>query len=393
LNAVQACIDDIRAQRGWVEELNQHGRDIARHFQGASLAEINEALQRFSALFPGVPLVALGLVALSCGSLVERGGDPAIAGPALLEKLRRINETAGDFYDRCRGLATADDALLAELRESAQANVEGATEKVKPTPAELIDEHVAGDGWQRLASRFGPVLFEEHPSSVLGYMSQEFFRMGLIAHLSRSKALRRAAQARPELLEGTLRCDQISGSHRSFLDTMLQVLDDESLFVLHVAQRKGFEARISGIADNFQLHTLLAGAVIGSPAEGLVAGEVPSPRAVAECRDATSGEQGGEPVTGAFNLCNWTALRPDGSLPEGQGQDASSHWIWNEGCPAEIVPFEGRRIVLLGTPPYSRHWSAGRQFPGMIGELTVERVLSAAVVDGWLNRLARAANA
>ena len=31
--------------------------------------------------------VAAGLVALTCGSLVENGGDPAIAGPALLDRL------------------------------------------------------------------------------------------------------------------------------------------------------------------------------------------------------------------------------------------------------------------------------------------------------------------
>jgi hypothetical protein len=322
---------------------------------------------------------------------LERGGDPAIAGPALLEKLPRINETAVDFYERCRILATDDAALIEELRESAQADGNDAPERGEPTPAELIDEHVANEGWRPIASRFGPALFEVHPTAVLGYMSQEFFRLGLIAHLSRSKALRRAARSRPELLEETLRCDEVAGSYRSFLATMLRVLDDESLLVLHVAQRKGFDVRISGISDNFQLHTLLAGAVVGSPAEGFVSGEAPSLQAVTECRDATCDEQGGQPVTGAFNLCNWPALQPDGSLPEGQGSDASKHWIWNEGCPAEILPFEGRRVVLLGTPPYSRHWRAGRQFSGMPGELTVERVLDAAMVEDWLNRLARAA--
>jgi hypothetical protein len=391
LNAVQAFIDDIQGERGWVEELNQHSRNVAQHFAGASLNEINEALQRFAALFPELPLVALGQVAITCGSLVERGGDPAITGPAVLEKLPRVNETAADFYERCRVLATADATLMKELHEATEAGANGARETGEPAPMELIDDHVASEGWQRLAGRFGPVLFQEHPTSVLGYMAEAFFRLALIAHLSRSKALRRAARSRPELLDGTLRCDDLSRSHRSFLATMLRVLDDELLLVLHVAQRKGFDVRISGISDNFQLHVLLAGAIIGSPAEGFVAGEAPSRRAVAECRDATCDEQGGQPVTGAFNLCNWTALRPDGSLPGGQGQDASRHWIWNEGCPAEIVPFERRRVVLLGAPPYSRHWRACRQFQGMTGELTVERVLDAAMVEDWLNRLARAA--
>jgi hypothetical protein len=40
------------------------------------------------------------------------------------------------------------------------------------------------------------------------------------------------------------------------------------------------------------------------------------------------------------------------SLPADQRDH--SGWIWNEGCPAEIVPIEETRIVLLGTlPPMS----------------------------------------
>ena len=84
---------------------------------------------------------------------------------------------------------------------------------------------------------------------------------------------------------------------------------------------------------------------------------------------------------------NWTGLQPDGTLIDGLAQDAADHWIWNEGCPADIVPFEGRRIVLLGPSPYSRHWRAGRQFSGMTGELEVERTLPAADVKAWLTRL------
>jgi hypothetical protein len=159
---------------------------------------------------------------------------------------------------------------------------------------------------------------------------------------------------------------------------------------LHVEQKKGFDVRISGISDNFQLHTLLAGALIGSPLRGWIKGQAPSGRAVAECRDARVDPQGGDNVTGAFNLWNWTGFQPGGSLPAGTGTDATAHWIWNEGCPADILPFEGRRVVLLGPPPFSRLWRAGRQFPGMTGELAVERKLDAATVSDWLHRLSDA---
>ena len=48
-----------------------------------------------------------------------------------------------------------------------------------------------------------------------------------------------------------------------FLTRMLQVLDDEELLVLSPEPRVGFRVRIRGIGDNFQLHTLLAGSIIG----------------------------------------------------------------------------------------------------------------------------------
>jgi hypothetical protein len=389
MNAVQAFIDDINGEKAWVEELNDHSHKIAQYFNAVSLDEANEALRRFAGLFPKVPLVALGLVAINCGSLVERGGDPSIAGPALLERLPRINETVIDFCKRCRSLAIADAPLIGELRV-AVAEDDGADKSEELTPAEIIDCHVDSEGWRRLAGKFGPVIFQEQPSSVLGHMSEEFFRLGLIAHLSRSKSLRAAARSQPKLLEETLKCDDVAGLHCSFLATMLQVLDNESLLVLHVDQKKGYDVRISGISDNFQLHVLLAGTIIGPPAQGWVEGEAPSRRAVAECRDARIDEHGGDNVTGAFNLFNWTALRPDGSLPQGQGDDSTTHWIWNEGCPAEIVPFEGRRIVLLGPSPFTRYWRAGRQFGGMSGELAVERSLDVATVNDWLSRLRNA---
>lgn len=287
----------------------------------------------------------------------------------------------------------ADADLVAELRVEAAENAGEDETTGDLTAAAVIDDHVASLGWQNLARRFGPVLFQQYPASVLGHMAEEFYRLGLIAHLSGSKPLRQAARSQPEFLAQTLKADEVSGTHRSFLAMLLQVLDDEPLVVLHVEERKGFNIRIGGIADNFQFHTLLAGAIIGPAAQGLVTGEAPSKKAVAQCRDAAVGAGGGAEVTGAFNLWNWTALKPDGRLPEGQTTAATDHWIWNEGYPAEIEPFEGRRFVLVGPPPYLRHWRAGRAFHGMAGELTVERKLSEEEVSDLLKRLARAAKA
>lgn len=108
---------------------------------------------------------------------------------------------------------------------------------------------------------------------------------------------------------------------------------------------------------------------------------------MAQCRDAPFCD-GREDVTDPFNLFHWTALGPDGSLSsQGESLEMTEHWIWNEGCPADITPFEDRRVILLGSSPYARFWQAGRVFHEMVGELTVERTLEPAEVDNWLQRL------
>ncbi|SHH10436.1 hypothetical protein [Massilia sp. CF038] len=388
--AIESFLDAINDEQSWVEELNVHLQKVSALYSEASAGEINDSLRRLASFLPNLRLVALGHVAITCGSLVERGGDPEIAGPSLLEKLTVVNEAVLDFYHRCRARAEWDKELIEELRPAA---IENADEDIGPdglTPAAIIEDHVNNEGWQGLAQRFGPELFEICPTSVLGHMADEYFRLGLIAHLSRSKKLRRAAREQSGLLEQTRTVDKASGTERSFLITMLRVLDDEQLLILHVEQKKGFVIRISGIADNFQLHTLLAGAIIGSPSKGMVTGEAPSSLAVAQCKDTAVGEAGGEHVTGPFNLWNWGGIQADGRLPAGQA--GMRHWIWGEGSPADILPFEDRRMVLVGPPPFGRSWVAGRTFCGMAGEMKVERQLSDSEVAHWVTRIAQAAH-
>ena len=58
-----------------------------------------------------------------------------------------------------------------------------------------------------------------------------------------------------------------------WLHGLLLVLDDEPLIVLHRATGRGFRLTISGVGDNFQLHTLLAAALIGEESAGKLAGQ------------------------------------------------------------------------------------------------------------------------
>jgi hypothetical protein len=116
-------------------------------------------------------------------------------------------------------------------------------------------------GWRKLAQRFGPVLGREHPSGVLGHMSEEFFRLGLIAHLSRSKPLRAAARFRPEQLQETRATDATERLLSRYPVTMLRGLDCESLMAVHPASagatRCGPVDRPGPMLDVFR--TVLAG--------------------------------------------------------------------------------------------------------------------------------------
>src|SRR5690606_1461846 len=83
---------------------------------------------------------------------------------------------------------------------------------------------------------------------------------------------------------------------------------------------------------------------------------------------------------------------PDGAVtvPAGERHAPRATWIWNEGVPADIRAFEGRRVVVLAPPPYVRTWHGGRLFGAMAAGAEVTRELPADEVRAWCTRLGRA---
>ena len=105
--------------------------------------------------------------------------------------------------------------------------------------------------------------------------------------------------------------------------------------VLDPAQGKGYRVRISGLADNFQLHTLLADALIGRFSNRWLRGRRPSRAEVATARDGPIHERGPS-AYGSFNLWAWRGLTAEGKLRNPMAGRA--YWIWNEGvCPSKEV--------------------------------------------------------
>ncbi len=345
------------------EAAQQSIQQLLKAADHANLQQLNDAVIRLATLLPDIAIQRAGLLAIVCGALVERGADmEPIAQPALA----RFSEAAPralPFVEAC----VAEAVALHHAGDKAAADL---------TMEQIIE-------------RFGRQVGEQMPDAAQAFASLKWFRVATLALLSRSKALRKQAQADSPLVQAIARLDKL-GMELPCYHEMLSVLDDEQLVVLHPALARGYLIRIAGIGKNFQLHTLLAGALIGDAGRGWLPGERPSPEAVALAKDAPITNPDRLPTEkGACNLWNWTGLRADGTLPEGK-TDGTEHWIWNEGVPADIVPFQGTRVILLGPPPYPRSWGSGRLFPAMAGELEVLRHLSPEEARSWLGRIASA---
>jgi hypothetical protein len=217
--------------------------------------------------------------------------------------------------------------------------------------------------FDRIAEWFGAVRAQPVDAREDFALPEAFwaYERAAMAALSRSAELRRTLPQRADILARTCRYQERYG----FTGKMLSVLDDEPLIVLHPTTARGWHCRIAGIADNFQLHSLLLARLAGDGPER-IASTQPSVTAIAAFTTGDPASRDG--VHSDWQLANYTALRP-GSVIDHASRNRT--WIWNEGFPAEIAPFEGVRTVVIGPSSIQRNWPAGRLFAGMPGSLNV----------------------
>jgi hypothetical protein len=302
--------DPDRAERAF--------QQMYRYLGDAGEAEFASAGPRLAALLAQVPPGPRATVAVMAGACVERGADATACAPHIFDGLAETLDRVGEFCERWAATGGGDFP-------------EPGGEEADP---ELFD-------------RVGP----EPALSWLTLPQWEMAVVAMLAHAPVRTALDQALRTR--LLTSLRTAEEASGRDFKCLVYGLLVLDDESLVVLHRPTGTGYVLRMSGIGDNFQLHTLLADVLVVG---GHVPGRAPSPQEAAVCRD----QPGQVPTTGSFNLVT----------PAGE-------WIWNEGTPSDIPVTDGVRLLVLDPPPYERGWPAGRFFPGMTGDVVLERVLDA----------------
>ena len=353
-NAVRKLLLSVNVKVYSLEEAYARAKavvDVGRTVDGPARDDV---LRRMAEVIATAEIRRASLIASAAGVLVDAGADPLIALDAVLARLKDTLPAALAFEEACR--------------------------------AAEADGKVIGESDDNYIERYAPVVSVARPELGYAWGALDLLCPPALAMLSRAATARQAARADGLLME---RIEKVAPLHGGvgWLATLLAVLDDEELLVLHPALGRGYRVRISGVADNFQLHTLLADALIGDPDAGRLPGARPDPRVAAAARDREV-DPAAETTTGAFNLVGWPGLRPDGALEDEQKD--GSHWIRGEGAPGDIPAFEGTRVVLLGPAPYSRGWNAGRLFPTMPADLRVVEVLNAAMVQQWLQRIAAA---
>ncbi|MGW7463886.1 hypothetical protein ACWGJT_04075 [Streptomyces xantholiticus] len=306
--------------------------------QSAPDAERVLAGPRLAALLPAFPPTGpRPMLAMAAGFCVEHGADPADCAEPILGGVHQDLLDALEFARRWTSTYAAENEL--------------------PEPDEkIIDDallvRLGGDGHK--AARLA-----------LAWCSVEQWQPPALAVLCRSTEVRRrhASAILPA-------CRELASLERHDLKCLayaLAVLDDEPLVVLHRPTGTGFEVRIGGIGDNFQLHTLLAHVLVGG---GYVPGTVPSAESVRLATDPEPAQGRTQTIaTGTFELLT-----------------ADDERIWNEGLPDDIPVVEGCRLLVLDEPTYQRSWNADRFFPHLPGKAELIRVLTAEETRSWFAR-------
>jgi hypothetical protein len=172
--------------------------------------------------------------------------------------------------------------------------------------------------------------------------------------------VRRDLANRAELVELTERLEPEFGDLQCAQRALL-LLEDEPLLVLDRASGKAFRMRMSAVADNYQLQTLLAGILIGG---GHLPGEAPSPEAVANSGTAAIDMNRLEELPHTAECFNFA--------------EPSGRWIWGATTPNRIPVVDGIRQLVLDPPVFRHVYQAMRFFPRIPGFLELEAVLEPA---------------
>jgi len=296
---------------------------LRQQFGEASDEDVDLAAALLADVLEEMPAGKDAIAAVLIGACIERGAHPVAPAGPILAAAERAAEGAADFLTRWPS-GWDYPRQLGEIPPPSMFQQLG-----EPDDPEVL---AAGYGWWTLP------LWQSAVAALLSH-----------------KEVRKRFLPNEEFFWNAREVAVATGIG-AYLAQALAVLDDQKLVVIHRPTLEGFEFLMSGVADNFQLHTLLEERLV---TPGHLPGTPPTPEAVEACL-ATSPDAPYEyDGTGSFNL-----VAPDGT------------WLWNEAWPVDIPAVGGGRLLILDPPPYERTWHASRAFLGMSAELEFVRRIS-----------------
>lgn len=298
-------------------------------------------------------------VALSAGTLVESGAPPRVLGEVLLARLPEVLASARRYADLC--LADTVDSPKSAEQEDGDHD-DAVTE---------VDGHAIGR--TKFRSHLGD---DRAGGAALAYLRA--WVLPTVAALTRDRALLLRAIADERLAELAA---GLRDSDAHWLDVLLGAQMDAEWLVLCPVEGRGFRVVLDGIVGNFDLHALLADALVPRG----IAGERNPIDVIARVRGETS-VSSRDFVAGAWNL--YTARAAGFDLSDPRAAPVGT-WIWGEGLPRDVPAVDGVRTLLVGPPAYARTWSIPRTFSALPARIDVARELGREEVEAALEGLDR----
>ncbi|MDR2956262.1 MAG: hypothetical protein LBV43_14400 [Prevotella sp.] len=170
-----------------------------------------------------------------------------------------------------------------------------------------------------------------------------------------------------------------------WIDRLFTVLFDEPIVVIDIDNNIGFEGKINGVVDNYQLQHLLMNIPLLNDGGSAISEE---DFEVVNGEGEQSSERTMESKWNMYNLSlcsnpDWVKLINNRENPS-LSANFRQYWIWSEGAPVDIPTYNGRRVILLGLPPYSRSTRVQRTFKNLKANIEVEKELTKEEIDNWL---------
>lgn len=317
--------------------------------RGLSPDELTAAVGELAQVLAYRPEGVFARLALTAGAFVELGGSAlplAASAPACALVTMRLRARFSVLWPVAAGGSPEPDPG----QESGM--------------AELAGLFVAAAGRLGLSER-------EATATALSWFDVGHW-VNLMITVMAQREFRDAVGLLPEIGDAAAELgDRVPRAH--WLPGLAQVLDDEPVVVIDDATGRGFRLTMSGIGDNFQLHTLLADRLIGDPSRGLLAGERPAPAWVAAATTAPPLPPAGVIIQRRFRLF-----------------DATGAYIYPEGRPADIPLTEGARVIVLHPPRGDYGWTCGRTYEHMVPALTLDHIMTPDQAGAWCARIAPA---